>query len=261
MPARVPKRSSNTIMDWRAAIAVALVGLSSTMATLVARQPVPGGGRDARTPVQWFVFVDDLHVDFIDTGRLRTMLRGLTFHLFQPGDDVSIAATMSSGAVDRATNADAAAFALRNISGNGLKVEDVLAGGAAPDEAIWRELRSRALVSSTRAQRLLDRGGPITTPRALIYVSGGYLEDADIRTVMSFLSAAAIERGTRIFAFDSKGLGPPRVPPSSIGPDRWARYVAETRGMLRKLAEDTGGFLRDDREDLAQTVARMRGSH
>jgi hypothetical protein len=239
------------------ALVVAALCIGSSGALRAGAEPAAGAQPSDRGTTHWLVFVDDLHVNFVDTGRLRTLLRTLSGQLLQPGEHLSIAATLSSGTVERATTPDAAATAIRNISGHGLKPEDVLREGAAPDEAAWRELRSRALVSSTRAQRFIERAGPPTSARGLIYVSGGYFEDADIRTVLSLLAAVAIEHDTRIFAFDSRELARPG-PPSLIAPDRWTRYVAESRGMLRHLAEDTGGVLLDGRQDLAQAMARVR---
>jgi len=44
--------------------------------------------------VLWLIFVDDLHVRFVDTGRLRTLIRTIATTLLAEGDLIAARATV-----------------------------------------------------------------------------------------------------------------------------------------------------------------------
>ena len=119
-------------------VVMACVGLMNAMSADETRQTDADSG--SRTGTHWLVFVDDLHVNFVDTGRLRTMLRETAADLIVPGDQVSIRATLSSGIADGMTEALAIRAAIGNLAGNALKPEDFLNAGSAPGGRALEEL-------------------------------------------------------------------------------------------------------------------------
>ena len=67
---------------WLAFLCVAVAGAVS------AQPSTPGG---TPVPVTWLIFVDDLHLDFRNTGRIRDALMKLASALIQDGDRFAIA--------------------------------------------------------------------------------------------------------------------------------------------------------------------------
>ncbi len=144
------------------------------------------------------------------------------------------------------------------MSGNGLKPDDLLRPGGVLSADERAELRKRATTALAKAKQLVEAAEGSPAPeRVLLFISGGYVDDGEIRAAMSELIGAAVQHRVRIVCLDAKSLASNLLRPS-IDADVWTRYVAETRSALRMLAVQTGGFLRDDREPIADTIAAIR---
>lgn len=239
-------------------VALACVGLINTVSAGEKRPTDAASG--SRQGTHWLVFVDDLHVNFAHTGRLRTLLQSIAGAIAVPGDEISVSAALSSGAIDRATEIAVVQSAMRKISGNGLRPEDLLRQGGAQSADERVELRRRATTALAKARTLVEAAEGSPAPnRVLLFISGGYVDDGEIRARMAELITSAVENRVRIVCFDARSLGPnlllPRV---DVDADAWSRYIAETRSALRMLAEQTGGWLRDDRQPVVETIAAIR---
>ena len=81
--------------------------------------------------VAWIIFVDDLHLDFVSTGRLRDVLRTAASTL---GEGAALVGIQSSGppsvSLPPSTDLDGRDAAIRRIVGNGLRPGDFLVGNA-----------------------------------------------------------------------------------------------------------------------------------
>ena len=119
-------------------------------------------------------FVDDLHLDFRNTGRIRDLFKRIEKNLIHDGDMFGIVSTgPSSLAIDMTYDKRRLEEAIKRISGNGLKPTDIIEG---PDGAEGpSEVRYRAHVAFSTAEELLRNLEKVQNRRkAIIYVSNGY---------------------------------------------------------------------------------------
>src|SRR5688572_23145633 len=93
----------------------------------------------------WLIVVDDLHLAFAQTGRLRDLLRKVAAELIQDGDRYLFRATGPSAASLKNTaltdDREIASAAIKMITGNALKDSDILAaraGTSAVNEVLYR---------------------------------------------------------------------------------------------------------------------------
>ena len=219
--------------------------------TAFAQQPPPAAA--ATAPVTWMIFVDDLHLDFVSTGRLRDMLRTIMKELVLDGDQVAMASSGPSGvAIDPTTDRGVLTDAIKRVIGNGLKYEDIL---AAPTSA---EVLYRASISVTTAQSLAANASRIAGAKALLYLSNGssysivpdppqtsrtiggrrVSNRAEIEDQVAKLTATAAESGLRIFAIEPRALLPAPVP----GDPGWPVHLIAQQNSLRSISDKTGGF-------------------
>jgi VWFA-related protein len=135
--------------------------------------PAPRPTNDAAGRVL-LLFVDDLHLDFRNTGRIRDLFKKISTTLVHEGDLFGIVSTgPSSLAIDLTYDRKRLDEAIKKISGNGLKPSDIL---SAPEGAEGpSEVRYRAHVAFSTAYDLLKNLERIQNRRkAVIYVSNGY---------------------------------------------------------------------------------------
>ena len=218
----------------------------------------------AQAPVTWLIFVDDLHLDFRNTGRIRDVIRTMTSELIQQGDRFAIASSgPSSLAVAATTDRDILAPTTRQATGNALKLEDILQTPDASAEVFYRASTAMAAARSMLASVRPDAG-----PTAMLYVSNGYSFDllpdpapdarlirgrtfnrAEVREQLQQLTSTATLNGVRIFVIDRRTtfLGDP----APVGP-LWAAHLTEMRRVLQGIAEVTGGFAIVDGELTAE---------
>lgn len=190
----------------------------------------------AQTSVTWMVFVDDLHLDFRNTGRLRDLLRLMSKVLFQQDDWFAFGSSGPSKLSTEVTQSPAlAADIIKMATGNALKLSDIQQGGR-------REARYRAniaLAAAKEAIGLLAQGA--FGRRILVYVSNGYDRRDVALARLENLVQLARENAVTIVVIDPRGLFPGSDLDAVIEPATWNEHLANTREVLRMLADGTGG--------------------
>ena len=120
----------------------------------------------------WVFLVDDLHLPFAQTGRLRDLLRIAAKELIQDGDRYLFRASGPS-AVSRTTamsdDRESIASTIKLMTGNGLKPFDI-AFAPSNDEVVYRA--NIALDAAGEAIYALT--GDAARHQAIVYVSNGY---------------------------------------------------------------------------------------
>jgi VWFA-related protein len=130
----------------------------------------------------FLIFVDDLHLDFRNTGRIRELFKKISEELVHEGDMFGIVSTgPSSIAIDLTYDRRRLAEAIKKISGAGLAPKDILdvpEGQQGPPE-----VRHRAHVAFSTATDMMRQLEQVHNRRkAFIYVSNGYDLDPFAKT-------------------------------------------------------------------------------
>src|SRR5262249_32549638 len=135
--------------------------------------PPPRPNNDASGRI-FMIFVDDLHLDFRNTGRIRDLFKKISKELVHEGDLFGIVSTgPSSIAIDMTYDRKRLDEAITKISGSGLKPQEIIEtpdGSQGPPE-----VRYRAHVAFSTAYDVLKNLEQVHNRRkAFIYVSDGY---------------------------------------------------------------------------------------
>jgi len=119
-------------------------------------------------------FVDDLHLQFHNTGRVRDLFKRISKELVHEGDMFGIVSSgPSSIAVDMTYDKTRLEEAIKKIAGHELKPTDIINGRSGAEGP--SEVRYRAHVAFSTVNDLLNNLNSVTNRRkALIYVSDGY---------------------------------------------------------------------------------------
>jgi VWFA-related protein len=122
----------------------------------------------------FLVFVDDLHLDFRNTGRIRELFKKIRTTLVHEGDMFGMVSTgPSSIAIDLTYDLKRFDEAIKKIAGNALKPSDILdapQGAEGPSE-----VRYRAHVAFSTAYDIMKSLETVHNRRkAFVYVSNGY---------------------------------------------------------------------------------------
>jgi VWFA-related protein len=122
----------------------------------------------------FLIFVDDLHLDFRNTGRIRDLFKKIAQELIHEGDMFGIVSTgPSSLSIDLTYDRRRLDEAIKKISGAGLAPKEILEvpeGSQGPPE-----VRHRAHVAFSTAQDMMRNLEQVHNRRkAFIYVSNGY---------------------------------------------------------------------------------------
>lgn len=141
-----------------------------------ARPPADENGR------VFFIFVDDQHLDFRDTARIRNLLKQLSDELIHQGDMFGILSTgPSSIAINLTYDRKRLTEAAEKLSGNAQTANDIIdvpSGSQGPPE-----VRHRAHVAFSTARDVIGQLEQIHDRRkALIYISNGYDLDPYAKT-------------------------------------------------------------------------------
>jgi VWFA-related protein len=135
--------------------------------------PPPRPTNDASGRI-FLIFVDDLHMDFRNTGRIRELFKKIRRELIHDGDMFGIVSTgPSSISVEMTYDIKRLDEAINKIAGSGLKPQEII---ETPDGAQGPpEVRYRAHVAFSTAYELLTNLSQVHNRRkAFIYVSNGY---------------------------------------------------------------------------------------
>jgi VWFA-related protein len=135
--------------------------------------PPPRPTNDASGRI-FLIFVDDLHMDFRNTGRIRDIFKKISKELVHDGDMFGIVSTgPSSIAIDMTYDRKRLDEAINKISGSGLKPDEIIStpdGSQGPPE-----VRYRAHVAFSTAYDVLEKMEQVHNRRkAFVYVSNGY---------------------------------------------------------------------------------------
>ena len=135
--------------------------------------PVARPTNDAAGRV-FLLFVDDLHMDFQNTPRIREIFRKMLKNLIHDGDMWGMVSTgTSSISIDLTYDRALLDDAINRISGGGLKPSEIIKGQEGADGPV--ELRYRAHVAFTTANQLMQNLEKLHNRRkAVIWVSSGY---------------------------------------------------------------------------------------
>jgi VWFA-related protein len=239
-------------------------------------------------------FVDDLHMEFHNTGRIRELFKEIARELVHDGDMFGIVSSgPSSIAINMTYDRKRLDDAIGKISGAGLKPDDLIST-AAVSQAL-PEVRYRAHVAFSTVYEMLQKLEQVHNRRkAFIYVSDGYDFDpfsksraqaarerfgsstepvpgtnpfsktgnefaaADLASELSELTRQATRANTTIYTIDPRGLvaGPP-INQSQMNSTDWQDHIRETQSSLRVIAELTGGFAVINRNDFTAALKRI----
>ena len=119
-------------------------------------------------------FVDDLHLQFHNTGRVRDLFKRISKELVHDGDMFGIVSSgPSSIAIDMTYDKNRLQEAISKIAGSELKPTDIINGSSGAEGP--SEVRYRAHVAFSTVYDLLNNLEQVHNRRkALIYVSDGY---------------------------------------------------------------------------------------
>jgi hypothetical protein len=212
-------------------------------------------------PIAWLLFVDDLHLEFRNTGRLRDLTRRLVT-LVRPAELVGIHTTGPSDLmIDPSSDVTSVRDAIKRVTGNRLRSSDFI--GNADYEMLYRA--DRALSAALKAVNTLEAVD--ASQKILIYVSNGYVNFERVRTspTRPDLAYEAMRAQVIIHAIDPRAhiSGLERDP--KIDDAAWEAYVAaweadleETRESLRRIVDNTGLLLLDAKlEDSLEKLALL----
>jgi len=229
-------------MDVRHALKVVVIAAATLMAA---------GPAGAQPAVHWLIIVDDLHLDFRNTGHLRALLKTIAAELIRDGDQVALHCTgPSSVSVAWTYDRSVVDSVVKKIAGNGLKVSDILAmtQGLTPTN----EVDHRATLALSRVNEIIAILDPAVDRRiGIIYISNGYVDRSPS------LTRAGGRARMPVFALDPRLLPGAIVDMAGVDAARWNAYWAATRNSLRALSEQSGGFALAEGQDLAATLARI----
>lgn len=119
-------------------------------------------------------FVDDLHMEFGQTARVRDLFKRIQKNLLHDGDMWGMVSTgTSSISIDMTYDKNRFESAIKRITGNGMTPSDIIQGQSGPNGP--QEIRYRANVAFKTALELLDNLDKVHNRRkAVVYVSSGY---------------------------------------------------------------------------------------
>jgi hypothetical protein len=215
------------------------------VAVVIAATLTAAGPEGAQPAARWLIIVDDLHLDFRNTGHLRTLLKTIAAELIHDGDSVALHSTgPSSVSVAWTRDRSVVDNVIKNIAGNALKVSDILAitRGLTPTN----EVDYRATLAVSRVNEIIA----ILDPAAVIYISNGYVDRSP-----SLIRAGGRDR-MPVFALDPRLL-PGAIVDRGVDAASWNGYWTTTRNSLRALSEPSGGFALEEGQSLPAALARI----
>ncbi len=245
----------------------------------------------------FIIFVDDLHLDFRNTGRIRELFKKIGKTLVHEGDMFGIVSTgPSSLAIDLTYDMKRLDEALKKIAGNGLKPSEILEQPEGAEGV--SEVRYRAHTAFSTAYDILKKLETVHNRRkAFIYVSNGYdfnpfsqtraqqegernrifsgsgaddgnytdpfanqnnrFGEADLVRELAELTRAANRANTTFYTIDPRGLIGMPDLDENVDANDWNNYVRTSQDSLRVIAEQTGGIAVVNQNDFDKALKRI----
>ena len=244
----------------------------------------------------FLIIVDDLHLDFRNTGRIRDLFKRISRTLIHEGDMFGIVSTgPSSLAIDLTYDRKILDDAIKKISGNGLKPSDIIQGAEGAEGP--SEVRYRAHVAFSTAYDILNQLERVTNRRkAVVWVSNGYdfdpfaesrlgedpvfggrfgqtreegreqrdqfnrgqtFADADLARELGELTRTANRANSTIYTIDPRGLVAGSDLDEQLDPVEYSEHVRKTQDSLRVLADETGGIAVVNQNDFDKALKRI----
>jgi VWFA-related protein len=245
----------------------------------------------------FLIIVDDLHLEFRNTGRIRDLFKRIAKTLVHEGDMFSIVSTgPSSIAVDPTYDRKVLDESIKKVTGNGLKPTDIIQGAEGSDGP--SEVRYRANVAFSTAHDMLTQMEKINNRRkAVIWVSDGYdfnpfaesrlgedpvfggrfgqtrdegkeqqqnnpgsqnqFSDADLARELSEVTRTANRANATLYTIDPRGLVAGTDLDEQLDPNEYAEYVRKSQDSLRVLAEQTGGIAVVNQNNFEKALKRI----
>jgi VWFA-related protein len=239
-------------------------------------------------------FVDDLHLNFRDTSRIRQLFEKMNKTLLHDGDMFGVVSTgTSSIAIDLTYDRKRMDEAIKKISGSALKPSELIEGPQGPNGP--SELKYRAHVAFSTAYDIVSNLSKVQNRRkAVVYVSNGYdfnpfegarfgdpnivgmknerfsemdydpftrqsnqFADADLARELSELTRAANRANATFYTIDPRGLVAGSDLDEQVDPTEWNNYIRKTQDSLRVIAEETGGFAVVNQNDFDKALKRI----
>lgn len=216
--------------------------------------------RQASPPrgIAWFIFVDDLHLDFRNTGRIREALSTIGRVALSGADTYALRSSSqlkppTGLTVDR----ELLWPAIKDIYGNGLRPDDIVATLPAP--VARNEVRLRLNRTFLAGLEMLKEGQQAQAERTVVlYLSNGYVLDSTFdRDGYLEVVGEARRAAIRIFAISVLDLPDATIPNHGLDVATWERYRQDTRNSLRTLSADTNGVAFLGGEPLTEMLARV----
>lgn len=235
-------------LSLRLAFALTVV-LASFAATIVTSQTQPL----RKDSCAWVVFVDDLHINFTATGRMRMLVRTILTSLVEEDDVVAVRTSGFPSPGTEFKKKREMVTAVGELSGNGLRP---YADPGVGQAVAVTELKHRTHASLSRAIAAVAVLGQLDSRhRALLYISNGYPFDMNSLIEGRALAGVARQSGVKVFAIDA------RVLDASAQPAAQARepddHIRASRESLRVLSVQSGGFAILDGDDMAAAFERI----
>ena len=244
----------------------------------------------------FLIIVDDLHLDFRNTGRIRDLFKRISKSLIHEGDMFSIVSTgPSSLAIDPTYDRKILDEAIKKITGNGLKPADIIQGAESADGP--SEVRYRAHVAFSTAYDMLSQMERINNRRkAVVWVSQGYdfdpfhqsrlgedpvfggrfgqtreegqqmqdsmrqnnqFADADLARELAEVTRTANRANATLYTIDPRGLVAGSDLDENLDPQEYGEHVRKTQDSLRVLAEETGGIAVVNQNNFDKALKRI----
>jgi VWFA-related protein len=244
----------------------------------------------------FLLFIDDLHLNFQQTARTRTLVRDISKKLIHDGDMFGIVSTgTSSLSIQLTYDRQVLDSAIERISGGGLTPKEIIQGAQGSNGPT--EVRHRAHVAFSTANDLMQNLAKLKGRRkAVIYISSGYdfnpfergrleetarrwrVENADDLASDPFyrneqsqqalaatdlvgelveLTRAANRANAAIYTIDPRGLVAGQDIDQEVDQRDWNAHVRETQDSLRVLSEETGGTAVVNQNDFGKALARI----
>ncbi len=242
-------------------------------------------------------FVDDLHMNFRDTSRIRQLFEKMNRTLLHEGDMFGVVSTgTSSIAIDLTYDKKRMDEAIKKISGSALKPSELIGGPQGPNGP--SELKYRAHVAFSTAYDIVSNLSKVQNRRkAVIFVSNGYdfnpfegsrfgdpnivglkndrynrnsgmeydpftrqsnqFADADLARELSELTRAANRANATFYTIDPRGLVAGSDMDEQVDTTEWNNHIRKSQDSLRVIAEETGGFAVINQNDFDKALKRI----